>query len=104
VLAASRDQALAGVNAKNEFLVSMNYEMRMPMNTIIGRAELLAEASLPDELRAHVERLGQSSVALMGLINRIWDFSKADAKEMEFQRVPFDLRLFVERAVHAVVA
>ena len=45
-LAAAREQALLASRAKSEFLSTISHEVRTPMNSVLGMAEVLAETNL----------------------------------------------------------
>ena len=70
-LASARDAALAAARAKDIFLGHLGHELRTPMNTILGYAQLMMEEStstghtsvLPD--LAVIERAGQHAAAVI---------------------------------------
>ena len=72
-------QAVDAGRAKSEFLGNMSYQIRTPMNAIIGFSEMLAEESLTPEQKKQVKIIQDSSRILLHLINNILDFSKIEA-------------------------
>ncbi len=91
-------EAQAANRAKSDFLANMSHEIRTPMNAIVGLAELLLDASLPDEQRASVQLMIDSGQALLDIINGILDFSKIEAGRLELDLHEFDLASVVESA------
>ncbi len=92
-------EAQAANRAKSEFLANMSHEIRTPMNAIVGLAELLLDAALPDEQRSSVQLMIDSGQALLDIINDILDFSKIEAGRLELDLHEFNVAGFVEGAV-----
>jgi signal transduction histidine kinase/CheY-like chemotaxis protein len=88
---ARKQQAKANV-AKSEFLARMSYEIRTPLNGIIGMTDLLNKQELSDELREIVAILRRSTEVLLNIINDILDFSKIETGKMILDEMPFNLR------------
>ncbi len=97
-------EAQAANRAKSEFLANMSHEIRTPMNAIVGLAELLLDAALPDEQRASVQLMIDSGQALLDIINDILDFSKIEAGRLELDLHEFDVTGLVESAVDLMAA
>jgi signal transduction histidine kinase/CheY-like chemotaxis protein len=98
-----REQAaLAASRAKSDFLANMSHELRTPLNGIVGFADLLGEADLPEPYRAYVENTQISARTLMALIDDILDFSKIEAGKMDLEPQPTDLPRLLEHAVQTV--
>jgi signal transduction histidine kinase/ActR/RegA family two-component response regulator len=96
-LAEERDRLRAAVQAadaanraKSEFLANMSHEIRTPLNGILGNADLLLIAGLPDHARSRVETISRSGAQLLGVINDILDVSKLEARRMSLNTAPFD--------------
>lgn len=88
---ARKQEAKANV-AKSEFLARMSYEIRTPLNGIIGMTDILNKQSLTQETRDLVILLRRSTEVLLNIINDILDFSKIETGKMLLDETPFNLR------------
>ncbi|MCX6327254.1 MAG: response regulator [Bacteroidia bacterium] len=88
---ARKQEAKANV-AKSEFLARMSYEIRTPLNGIIGMTDVLNKYNLAEEVRDVVSLLHRSTEVLLTIINDILDFSKIESEKMILDEVPFNLR------------
>ena len=88
---ARKQEAMANV-AKSEFLARMSYEIRTPLNGIIGMTDVLKKHALSAEIKDMVDLLHRSTVVLLSIINDILDFSKIESGKMSLDEVPFNLR------------
>ncbi len=65
---------------KSSFLANLSHEVRTPMNSIMGFAELLAEPSIEvDERKVFITFIRQSGKELLAQINSMIDFSKIES-------------------------
>jgi len=70
--------------AKTRFLARMSHEVRTPMNSVMGIAEIeLQKSSHPAETEEAFQRIYNSSRLLLSIINDILDLSKVEAGKME---------------------
>lgn len=67
------------INAKTEFLSKISYDIRTPMNAIIGTAALgMEEVDDPEKMRECLSKISSSSQFLMGLLNDLVDMSRIE--------------------------
>src|SRR5690554_3399661 len=65
---------------KSSFLANLSHEVRTPMNSILGFAELLAEPDInAKERKEFIRLIRQSGKELLSQINNMIDFSKIEA-------------------------
>jgi len=101
-LAAAREAAEAANLAKSTFLANMSHELRTPMNAILGYAEMLIEEAEDIEHEDFVpdlERIHQSGMHLLALINDVLDLAKVEAGRMEAYPESFSVSALIEEAV-----
>lgn len=76
---------------KNTFLRNMSHDIRTPLNSIVGFAELFnSEHSQEDEL-VFVEEIKNNTNILLSLINDILFLSRLDANIIDFKQEPADV-------------
>ena len=85
---------------KESFLTNMSYEIRTPLNTVVGFAELFeADHDVADE-KVFVEEIKRNSNTLLNLINDILFLSRLDAHMIEINKADVDFALFFESYCH----
>jgi len=88
---ARKQEAKANV-AKSEFLARMSYEIRTPLNGIIGMTDVLNKFSLTDDVKEIISLLHRSTEVLLNIINDILDFSRIESGRMILDESPFNFR------------
>ena len=90
-----RNEALqAADQLKSEFIANVSYELRTPLNTIIGFAEIIANqyfGPLNQRQLEYAEGILDSSHQLLFLVNDILDLATIEAGHMVLERESFDL-------------
>lgn len=91
-LESARKQEAEANIAKSELLARMSYEIRTPLNGIIGMTEMLNRSDLPDDTKELAMLLKRSADLLLNIINDIFDVSKVETGKMILDEIPFSLR------------
>ncbi|MBV8939520.1 MAG: PAS-domain containing protein [Alphaproteobacteria bacterium] len=90
-----RNEALQEADRlKSEFLANVSYELRSPLTTIGGFAEMLAQeyfGGLTDKQKEYVQGIHEASQHLMQLVNDILDLAGIEAGYMQLEVARFDL-------------
>ena len=90
-----RAEALAAADRlKTEFLANVSYELRTPLNTIVGFSEMLARefrGPLNEQQKEYVAGILDSSAGLMSLINNVLDLAMIEGGQLTLERQPVDV-------------
>jgi signal transduction histidine kinase len=102
-----KNEALqAADKLKNEFVQNVSYQLRSPLTTILGYAELLESerpGALTDKQRTQVVSILSAADHLSKVISNILDLAMIEAGKMELELSEFSLRQAIEDAVDLVV-
>ena len=83
--AVAAEQASA---SKNVFLRNMSHEIRTPVMAMLGFADLLASADLPEKQRELLGRLQANGLAVLQLLDELLDLAKLDAQKVVLNPEP----------------
>ena len=75
---------------KNAFLRNMSYEIRTPLASVVGFAELFEMPHLPEDESFFIEEIKNNSRSLLTLVNNILLLSRLDAGMIELKTMPID--------------
>jgi signal transduction histidine kinase/purine-cytosine permease-like protein/FixJ family two-component response regulator len=89
----AKEQADAANNAKSRYLTGISHELRSPLNTVLGYAQLLEmDDSVTEKNRDRISVIRRSSEHLADLIEGLLDISKIEAGRLEIQRNPINFQ------------
>jgi signal transduction histidine kinase/DNA-binding response OmpR family regulator len=83
--------------AKSAFVANMSHEIRTPLNALVGLSHLCLQTPLSGKQRDYVGKIEVASQSLLGLVNNVLDFAKADADAIVLESEPFSLRVVFDR-------
>ena len=81
---------------KNAFLRNMSYEIRTPLNSVVGFAELFTMEHSAEDETFFINEIKENSAHLLKLINDILFLSRLDAHMIEIKKQAIDLAMFLE--------
>jgi len=85
---------------KTTFFSMINHEMRNPLHSILGYAQLLArERSLTDDDEEMLQGIMENGQRLLDLVNNILDISRMEDGRLDIVPEEMDLRAAVEKAM-----
>ncbi len=94
LLAQKTQKAQEVETVKNAFLRNMSYEIRTPLTSVVGFAELFQMEHSPEEETLFIKEIKNNSSQLLKLINDILFLSRLDAKMIEYNKQPIDFATF----------
>jgi signal transduction histidine kinase/CheY-like chemotaxis protein len=92
MLESARKQEAVSNTAKSEFLARMSYEIRTPLNGIVGMADVLSKFNLSREVNDIIGLMRRSSEVLLNIVNGILDVSKIESGKMLLNEAPYNIR------------
>lgn len=89
----------AEINDTTRFLANTLHEIRTPIQTIVGAAELMKETTLDKEQKEYVRQILFSAEGLLELANNILDLAKMNQTDFKIENIPFDISYVAEHVV-----
>jgi len=98
----SLEQAQAASKAKSDFLSIMSHEMRTPLNAIVGMT-LIGKKANEVEGKIHaLNKIGDASSHLLGLVNDILDMAKIEADKLDLFPVEFNFKHMLDKVLSVI--
>jgi PAS domain S-box-containing protein len=85
--------------AKSAFLANISHEIRTPLNVVMGLVEILETMVATDEQVLMLQKIKESSRALLEILGDILDFSKIEAGKLSIEIIPVQLQKVTEDVV-----
>ena len=101
-LTVAREQAEQSTKSKEVFLANMSHEIRTPMNAILGMSNQLAKTPLTKKQLFYLDAINGASENLLVIINDILDLSKIEAGKLSLEKIAFEPRAVIKRAIQAL--
>lgn len=99
-------RAEAESKEKSQFLANVSHELRTPLNAIIGFSEIMCNESQGpignEQYKEYVTDIHTSGSHLLGLINDILDYSKAEAEKLDVEMVEVDITKIIKNSIRIV--
>ncbi len=95
-LRADKKRAEEANRAKSLFLATMSHELRNPLNSIIGVADLIQHCHNKRDFDRYLQVIQTASKSLLELVNDVLDFSKIEADQIRLELQPTNLYELIE--------
>ncbi|HOM38665.1 MAG TPA: ATP-binding protein [Spirochaetota bacterium] len=88
---------------KTTFIANISHEMRTPLTSIIGFAELLKETLLDNNQKDFINTIIKSSKHLLEIINDVIEISKIEADKIDLEIDDIDINKIIEDVVNMLI-
>lgn len=96
------EKAMATSEAKSLFLSTMSHEMRTPLNAIIGMTAIGKKADDIEGKNHALNKIGDASSHLLGVINDVLDMAKIEANKLELSHVEYNFDRMLQKVITVV--
>jgi signal transduction histidine kinase/ActR/RegA family two-component response regulator len=95
----AKRKAEESTKAKSDFLANMSHEIRTPMNAILGMNEIARDSRDMERIQYCLDRVNESAIHLLHIINDILDMSKIEAGKLELAPMEFVVEVMVNHVI-----
>jgi signal transduction histidine kinase/ligand-binding sensor domain-containing protein/DNA-binding response OmpR family regulator len=79
-----------------QFFTNISHEFRTPLSLILGPLEILQKEENASQFQHHYQTMHRNASRLLGLVNELMDFRKAESGVLKLKVMPGSLELFLE--------
>jgi PAS domain S-box-containing protein len=102
VLVRARQAAQETSRVKSEFLANVSHELRTPLSGVLGMVRLLLDTTLDTTQKEYAEIIRRSGRELLGVVDAILDFARAEAGRLELEDTEVEPGRIVEEVCASV--
>ena len=93
------EAAKTASQSKSNFLSNMSHEMRTPMNAIIGMTAIGKKTENPEEKDYALNKIGDASSHLLGVISDVLDMAKIEANKLELSPIEYNFENMLQKVL-----
>lgn len=97
-----RAKAQRAAEAREEMMTHLHHEIRSPLSSVIGFADLLMDR-VRESHRRHLRHIQTSARRIMNLAERMLNFARLEAGELELKPSSIDVAEVVAEAAHTLM-
>lgn len=94
-------QLRQAAQAQSEFVARVSHELRNPLHTIAGIAELFATADMGPEVSRSANIVLREALNLTSIVSDLLDIGKFDSGNLQIDPIPFSARTLIDRSVRS---
>ncbi len=98
----SKNYAESLLKSREQLISTVSHDLKTPLNTISGYAELFENSSLSKKQRYYLAQITSSSHFISHLVDDLLDYSKLEAGKLPIESIPFSLENIILDAGNAV--
>jgi len=94
---------LSAEKVKNEFFSNVSHQLRSPLNSIIGFADMLNSGyigTLNAKQKDYISDIKISGIKLLEMVNEVLDISKIESKSVKLFKREFNLKLNIQEVLN----
>jgi signal transduction histidine kinase/CheY-like chemotaxis protein len=99
----AKSKAEDSAQAKSNFLANMSHEIRTPMNAILGMNEIARGSQDLERIQYCLDRVNESALHLLHIINDVLDMSKIEAGKLELSITDFTVEYLVKNVISLIL-
>jgi signal transduction histidine kinase/ActR/RegA family two-component response regulator len=88
-LTRTKEAAEAATLAKSAFLANVSHEVRTPLHSIVGLANIALRDTPPETTQNYLVKILAAAHSLMGTVSSVLDFSKIESGQLVVDKTPF---------------
>ncbi|MGB5368909.1 MAG: ATP-binding protein [Flavobacteriaceae bacterium] len=92
------------LKSREQLISTVSHDLRTPLNTITGYAELMDETPLNDKQQRYLKHLQSASEYVVNLVNDLLDFSKLEAGKLKIEKKSFQLASLIRETAENLQA
>ncbi len=104
IVTRERDTALHAARMTSEFIATLSHDIRVPMNGVLGMANLLLEAGLTPQQQELTQSVVDSAESVITLTDELLDLAKIEAGKLEIHPQPVDLCTLIDELLRGHAA
>lgn len=104
IIGRERDAALHAARMTSEFIATLSHDIRVPMNGVLGMANLLLESGLNAQQQDLARSVVESAESVITLTDELLDLAKIEAGKLEIKPQPVDLGPLIEELLRGHTA
>jgi signal transduction histidine kinase/CheY-like chemotaxis protein len=92
----TKESAEAATLAKSAFLANVSHEVRTPLHSIVGLANIALRDKPPESTQNYLVKILTAAHSLMGTVSSVLDFSKIESGHLMLDKTAFRMRDITE--------